>query len=59
MLVKSIRYYILNSNFLIEQNYTDGTVRHGNRGGGSRPLVRSRDIGGGKNGQNLRDVLYG
>ena len=45
MLVKIIRYYILNSNFLIEQNYTDGTSRK--PGGGSRLLVLSRDIGGG------------
>ena len=27
MLVKSIRYNILFSSFLIEQNYTDGTSR--------------------------------
>jgi len=33
MLVKSIRYYILNSNSLIEQNYTDGTSRKPGGGG--------------------------
>jgi len=48
MLVKSIRYYILNSNFLIEQNYTGGTSRK--PGGGARSLGgdRERRGGGGK-----------
>ena len=59
MLVKSIRYYILNSNFLIEQNYTDGTSRKS--GGGGQGLWYGPVTWGGgvKNGQTLRDVLYG